>query len=242
MQPASPLHAGPAAPSAQEIERLRAELARPRLFMQLQVFTGARDRDAVIRAVEESGLEAVVYQDFLDPRGIGVLLMDEKPEFFVSQGRELFNASAFSDLTHRPQLTMTGCTYSTGRDPNPEDWMLQRPRRNARNPAWDWAVWYPLRRKPEFAVLPREEQGKLLVEHATMARPYGDAEAAADIRLSCYGMDANDNEFVLGLIGPQLFPLSHLIQEMRKSQQTAHYIQSLGPFFIGRVIWRRALA
>ena len=223
----------------QDLARLKEEFLRPRLFMQLQVFTGASDLDAVTRAVEASGLEAVVYRDFLDPRGVGVLLMAEDPQLFVAQGRVLFNAPAFASLVHRTQLAMTGCTYSTGRDPTPDDWMVQRPRRNARNPAWDWTVWYPLRRKPEFATLPREEQGKLLFEHAMMAKPYGDIETASDIRLSCYGIDTNDNEFVIGLVGPQLYPLSHLIAEMRKSQQTAKYIQSLGPFFVGRVHWRK---
>jgi len=58
------------------------------------------------------------------------------------------------------------------------------------------------------------------------------------VRLACHGLDTNDNEFVIGLLGPQLHPLSRLIQDMRKSQQTAKYIQSLGPFFIGRVHWR----
>ncbi len=225
----------------QDPEILRKEFARPRLFMQLQVFTDVTDVELLKRAVEASAFEAVLYQDFLDPHGVGVLLMAENPEIFVKQARVLFALGPFASLMHRPELTMTGCTYSTGRDANPDDWMLQRPRRNVRNPAWDWAVWYPLRRKSEFATLPKEEQGKLLFEHAMMAKPYGDVDAAADVRLSCYGMDTNDNEFVLGLIGPQLYPLSHLVQEMRKSQQTARYIQSLGPFFIGRVYWRRPI-
>jgi chlorite dismutase len=225
----------------QNPEVLRKEFARPRLFMQLQVFTGVQSLDAAKQVLAASNLEAVLYQDFLDPRGIGVLLMSEDPGVFAGQARALFASAPFAPLLHRPQLTMTGCTYSTGRDANPDDWMLQRPRRNSRNPAWDWAVWYPLRRKSEFALLPKEEQGKMLFEHAMMAKPYGDIDSAADVRLSCHGIDTNDNEFVLGLIGPSLYPLSHLVQEMRKSQQTSRYIQSLGPFFIGHVAWRRPL-
>lgn len=227
---------------AQDPQALRKELTRRRLFMQLQVFSGLSAPDALAKALDASGLEAVLYRDFLDPRGFGVLVMSEDPGVFAGQARALFCAPPFAQLSHRPHLTMTGCTYSTGRDANPEDWMLQRPRRTARNPAWDWAVWYPLRRKSEFALLSKEEQGKLLFEHAMMAKPYGDIDAAADVRLACYGIDAGDNEFVLGLIGPALYPLSHLVQEMRKSQQTARYIQSLGPFFVGHVFWRRPLA
>ena len=99
-------------------------------------------------------------------------------------------------------------------------------------------MWYPLRRKPEFELLTKEEQGKILFEHAKIGMTYGAAGFAHDIRLACYGIDANDNEFVLGLISPDLYPLSRLVQDMRKTQQTARYIQSLGPFFVGKVLWQ----
>jgi len=35
-----------------------------------------------------------------------------------------------------------------------------------------------------------------------------------------------------------LFPLSAVVQSMRKTQQTSLYLDRLGPFFIGRAIWR----
>ena len=44
------------------------------------------------------------------------------------------------------------------------------------------------------------------------------------------------------LLGPELAYLSALVQEMRKTQQTARYIQSMGPFFVGRVAWQSPLA
>ena len=99
-------------------------------------------------------------------------------------------------------------------------------------------MWYPLRRKPEFELLPKSEQDKILWEHALIGRNYGQAGYASDIRLACHGLDKNDNEFVIGLVGPKLHPLSKLVEEMRKTQQTARYIQSLGPFFVGRVFWQ----
>ncbi len=133
---------------------------------------------------------------------------------------------------------MTGRTYSTGRETELEDWLLWKPRRNALNPEWTWAIWYPLRRKPEFELLSKQEQGKILMEHAMIGRNFAQAGYAADIRLACHGLDQNDNEFVLGLVGPELYPLSRLVQEMRKTQQTAKYIQSLGPFFVGKAIWQ----
>src|SRR5712691_1190632 len=46
-----------------------------------------------------------------------------------------------------------------------EDVLLQRPRRTVLNPAWRWAVWYPLRRSGRFVQLPVEEQRVILAEH-----------------------------------------------------------------------------
>ena len=68
-----------------------------------------------------------------------------------------------------------------------------------------------------------------------LGRSYAAEGYASDIRLACFGLDTNDNEFVIGLVGPELYPLSRLIQDMRKTEQTAQYIESLGPFFIGKV-------
>src|SRR5262249_45576731 len=59
---------------------------------------------------------------------------------------------------------------------------------------------------------------------------------AHDIRLACHGLDKDDNDFVVGLIGKELFPLSAIVQAMRKTQQTALYLERLGPFFVGRAV------
>ena len=67
---------------------------------------------------------------------------------------------------------------------------------------------------------------------------YGSAGYAPDIRLACYGLDRNDNEFVIGLVSADLYPLSKIVQEMRKTQQTAKHMDSLGPFFVGKSIWQ----
>ena len=58
------------------------------------------------------------------------------------------------------------------------------------------------------------------------------------MRLACHGLDKNDNDFIVGLIGPKLHPLSAVVQEMRKTEQTSQYLDSLGPFFIGRAAWQ----
>ena len=49
---------------------------------------------------------------------------------------------------------------------------------------------------------------------------FGAADYAHDVRLACHGLDRDDNDFVIGLIGKDLFPLSALVQAMRKTQQT----------------------
>jgi chlorite dismutase len=62
-----------------------------------------------------------------------------------------------------------------------------------------------------------------------------------DIRLACHGLDVNDNDFVIGLIGKDLAPLSQLVETMRPTAQTSEYLEKLGPFFVGRVLWRSPL-
>jgi chlorite dismutase len=70
---------------------------------------------------------------------------------------------------------------------------------------------------------------------------FGKADYAHDIRLACHGLDKNDNDFVIGVLGRELYPLSALIQTMRKTKQTSQYLESLGPFFIGKAIWQAKL-
>ncbi len=209
-----------------------------RLFMQLLVFTQCFDTEALAGALQKSGLEAVLYADTSDPRGVGLLFMGEDPSLFTGKVRSLLNAEPFRSLTPRPDWTMVGRTYSTGFEPDLEDWLLRKPRRNALNTDFDWALWYPLRRKSEFEQLSKDEQRTILMEHARLGMAWGQAGLAHDIRLACHGLDAHDNEFLLGLVGEELYPLSRLVQEMRKTQQTARYIQQMGPFFVGHVLGR----
>jgi hypothetical protein len=212
-----------------------------RLFIQLHVFTGTTDLKGPAAALGEGGIEAALYADAADPRGMGLLVMHEDVAFFPTRLRELLAAEPFAGLTHRSELTMFGRTYSSGFEADLDDWLLRRPRRTVLNPAWPWAVWYPLRRVGAFAQLSREEQGAILREHATLGRRYGEANLAHDIRLACHGLDVHDNDFVIGLVGRDLHPLSHLIQAMRHTAQTAQYIQSLGPFFVGHAFWQSPL-
>jgi len=209
-----------------------------RLFIQLLVYGGCADSEPLVAALESSRVESVLYADLNDPTGVGVLACAEDPAIFVTGLRDLLSAEPFAGLTSRRELTMFGRTYSSGFEPHLEDWLLHRPRRTVLNPAWPWAIWYPLRRVGAFARLAPPEQSAVLREHATLGRAYGDADLAHDIRLACHGLDTHDNDFVIGLVGRDLHPLSHLVQAMRNTAQTSEYIQGLGPFFVGHVLWQ----
>ncbi len=209
-----------------------------RLFMQLQVFGGCLDPGKLVSTLELRRTQAVLYQDVNDPRGVGLLTMHEDPVFFVTTLRDLVNTDPFRSLNQKLELTMLGRSYSSGYEPDLEDWLLSKPRRTVLNPSWPWAIWYPLRRSGAFAKLTPQEQGGILKEHGTIGRAYGDADLAHDVRLACHGLDANDNDFLIGLIGKELHPLSHIVQTMRKTRQTSEFIQSLGPFFVGHALWQ----
>jgi hypothetical protein len=217
------------------------QVSERRLFVQLQTFGGCSDAKPLLRALEGSRLEAVLYADVNDPRGVGVLGLSEDPTFFVGPFRELLNAGPFADLVLKPELTMLGRTYASGFEADLDEWLLRRPRRTALNPACPWAVWYPLRRTGSFARLTPQEQGAVIREHSVLGRAYGDADLAHDVRLACHGLDVHDNDFVIGLIGRELHPLSHLVQAMRKTVQTSQYLQTLGPFFVGHALWQSPL-
>jgi hypothetical protein len=209
-----------------------------RLFMQFMAFGDCGNVSAAIDALAAAEIDGVLYLDVGDPHGIGLLVMSEDPEYFVTRVRDLLNAAPFSDYSQKPEYNMLGRTYSIGYEPDLEDTLLDKPRTKTTNPRFGWAVWYPLRRAKIFQTLPAAKQRQILAEHGTLAKRYGYAGLAADIRLACHGLDKHDNDFVIGLLGPTLFPLSHVVQEMRKTEQTSQYLESLGPFFVGKVAWQ----
>lgn len=211
-----------------------------RLFVQLLVFGGCADTAPLIEALKKCAIASVLYADLNDPQGVGLLTMSEDPEFFVTGLRALLNQKEFTGLVHKSEYTMLGRTYALGHEENLEDWLIGRPPRVAANPAWQWAVWYPLRRSGSFARLSPKEQGEILMEHGIIGRAFGKADLGHDIRLASFGLDRNDNDFVIGLIGKDLYPLSALVQTMRKTTQTSTYIDRMGPFFIGKAIWQAA--
>ena len=212
-----------------------------RLFMQLFVYTGCDDVRAVAEWIAQAQIDSVVYENLNDPRGVGILTFGLDPEVFLDVVRPLLVEGPTAPLTLKPELTMMGRTYSLGYEPDLRSALIDRPRRTLLNPDWRWAVWYPLRRNGRFAQLPPEEQRKILAEHGEIGMRFGAADYVHDVRLACYGLDRDDNDFVIGLTGKALFPLSAIIETMRKTQQTSLYLDKLGPFFVGRAFWQSPL-
>lgn len=217
------------------------QLLDRRLFVQFTAFGNCRNPQPLTQALSEAGHEGALYADINDPRGIGILTLSENPETFVTTARTLLNSATFAGLEPKPEHALLGRSYSLGYEPNLEDWLLQKPRRTALDPLRPWAVWYPLRRTGAFSQLPHQEQMQILKEHSQIGRSYGDADLAHDVRLACAGLDKNDNDFVIGLIGKELYPLSALIAAMRATKQTSSYIQNMGPFFVGKALWQSPL-
>ncbi len=235
----NPTAAAPPAPQIAERGANGQTLDR-RLYMQLLAFTRCSEPRRVIDELAADNFQAAVYADVNDPYGIAMLTMHDDPAFFVDALRPVMQRQTFTALTPRPELTMFGRTYSLGYEPNLQDTLFDRPRRTALNPAWPWAVWYPLRRSGAFARLADDEQRKILMEHGVIGHSFGAADLGHDVRLACFGLDAHDNDFVVGLMGKELAPLSVLVQTMRKTTQTSMYIERLGPFFVGRKVWQSA--
>lgn len=209
-----------------------------RLYMQLLAWGDCADTEPLIAALRASGLDAVLYADVNDPWGVGLLTVGENPDFFVGPVRRLLQDPAFAALTPKPEFTMLGRTYALGYEPDLADALIHRPRRTVLEPAWPWAIWYPLRRSGQFARLEESEQREILKEHGTIGMRFGRADLAHDIRLACHGLDKHDNDFVIGVLGKALHPLSVVIQTMRGTQQTALYLTNLGPFFVGKAIFQ----
>lgn len=213
-----------------------------RLFMQLLVVRAERVEEHTATKIGEKVLQAgapvVIYEDVNDPKSFGVLTFSVDPAVFVDAVRPALNSPELGNLTLRPELTMLGRAYSTGYEPDLAFWMIQRPIDTVLNDAWPWAIWYPLRRSGDFEKLEPREKGGILREHAEIGKTYGAADYAHDVRLACHGLDQNDNEFVIGLVGKDLHPLSHVVQRMRSTKQTSEYINQMGPFFVGRAVYR----
>ena len=133
---------------------------------------------------------------------------------------------------------MVGRTYLVGYEQDAAEVLIDRPLSRALNPALKWVIWYPLRRSGAFERISAEEQRNAMKDHGAVGAQFAREGTAHDIRLACHGLDSEDNDFVIGIVGPELTPLSSLVERMRKTVQTSMYLEKLGPFFVGRVYWQ----
>jgi chlorite dismutase len=209
-----------------------------RLYMQFLAFGRAGEPAAYGRALAEAGVKAVIYEDLNDPYGLGLLMYSEQPDDFLTKIRPLLRSQAFAGLEMKPEYTMLGRTYAIGHENDLEGTLIKRPIQRITDPSLAWAVWYPVRRSGAFEQLPADEQRTILMEHGGVGRAYGQAGLAYDIRLACFGLDKHDNDFVIGLLGGELHPLSAIVERMRKTRQTSQYLTNLGPFFVGKKAWQ----
>ena len=186
-----------------------------------------------------AGIEGALYEDANDPQGDRASLrVTRDPNFFVDTLRPLLNQPAVRLAGAEAGVHDARADYAIGYEPDLAEAILHRPRRTVLNRDWPWAVWYPAaaQRAVRAAAArgaardPRRARGDRHVVR--------DGDYAHDVRLACYGLDKNDNDFVIGLLGKALFPLSHIVQAMRKTQQTSLYLDRLGPFFVGRAVWQ----
>lgn len=209
-----------------------------RLFMQFLSFGNCSDIKGIINDLEKLELISALYEDINDFKGIGLLTLTEDPESFVTELRNFLHNSSFSELTAKEEFTMLGRTYSFGYENDLQETLIDRPRNKILDTELAWAIWYPLQRSKEFETIPEDKQRAVLGEHGKIGFKFGKAGLATDIRLACHGLDKNDNDFVIGILGKELYPLSAVVQRMRKTEQTSRYLEKLGPFFIGKKIWQ----
>lgn len=209
-----------------------------RLYMQHRVWTGCPDPQALIPELEATGWDLALYQDVNDPHGVGLLSMHTDPGFLAKELLPWLRKSGFATLVPQADMTLFGRSYSIGYEEDLENVLVNRPRKRALDPTLPWVVWYPLRRVGGFNTLERREKMKILGEHGTIGRAYGEADLATDIRLACFGMDKNDNDFIVALLGDDLCPLSKVVETMRGTIQTSQFMEKMGPFFVGHVLYQ----
>jgi len=212
-----------------------------RLYMQFMAFGDCRDTSRLIDALETARIQGALYLDINDPQGVGLVTFSETPDYFLTEMRTFLNQPPFSELTPKPEHTMLGRTYALGYEQDLYETLIGRPRSRVVDPNLPWVIWYPLRRAGSFEQLSPQEQNVILMEHGGIGRAFGRVGLGYDIRLACHGLDKNDNDFVVALLGPALHPLSTIVQRMRKTKQTSLHLERLGPFFIGKVLWQSAV-
>lgn len=215
------------------------QYSQRRLYMQLRILDVSSPIAPFIEELKKlfTSIPSLLYIDAASSNTVGLLTWSDDPSTFaIGVNQSLVKLS--SKFTERPGWTMFGKTYSNGHETNLDEYLFKKPIRNTTRDDLDWAVWYPLRRKGPFYTQPPPDQCQMLLHHAAIGKSFSQVGAAYDIRLKCFGIDSHDNEYVVGLVGSDLHGLSRVVEEMRKTKHTAEFLDSLGPFFVGKKIWK----
>ena len=209
-----------------------------RLFMQFLAFGNCTGFRAVDPGIGTGQLPGALYEDVNDPRGVALLVLSEDPEYFVTTLRQFLNRPPFSALTPKPEYTMLGRTYAQGYEPDLEDALLHA----AAEP----------RLRPGIAVggLVSVAAGRFLrAAFGRRATPHLDGAQRHRPRLRQGGAGPRHppglpwagqerQRFRDRPAGTELYPLSAIVQRMRKTKQTSLHIEHMGPFFVGKVAWQ----
>src|SRR5580765_7555275 len=113
----TPARKGPEPPDLSEkggMKNGQPQRSDVRLFMQFLAFGGCEETEALIDAIDAAHIAGVLYEDVNDPRGVGLLTLDEDPNFFIDRVRRMLNGPAFRSLVQKPEYTMLGRTYALG--------------------------------------------------------------------------------------------------------------------------------
>ncbi len=218
------------------------QISERRLFMQLQVWTGCPDGKPLVAAMEREphSRACSTTTSTIPPVSRCSPSTRTPPSSRARSGA--CSAPSLRVAPHRPELTMLGRTYASGFEPDLEDWLLARPAPDRAECGLALGHLVPAAPRRRLRAADPAGAGRAsCASTATIGRAYGDADLAHDVRLACHGLDTHDNDFVIGLVGRELHPLSHLVQAMRRTAQTSQYLQSLGPFFVGHALWQSPL-
>ena len=213
-----------------------------RLFVQLLAYTGCPDAAPLAEAADQAGVGGVVYESAQDPQGVAVALFHEDPAFFVEDGRRLHTSAPFRDLAPLPALTMLGRTYSIGYEQDLLGTLVARPVKTMTNP--DVVVGRVVPAPAERPVRAGAARGAAADAHgARRDRPgvRGRRPTPTTSASRATGWTRTTTDFVAGLVGKSLFPLSKPSSSGcgRRARRPSSSSR-LGPFFAGRAVWQGA--
>jgi len=206
------------------------------LFLQLQVFdiepaAGPRAMvSALSRRLREKRIDGVIYGDANDHRGIGLLTWATNPGDILDNVHALLGGKRFSALTPRPGWVMFGRVGSDQPYGTTVETLL--------NGSQSWAVWYPVRNKPEWGSLDAGSQQSVHDEHIEAAKSFIAEGRVSYARLACHGLDPEDNDYISYMAAADLGDISSLAEAIRGTAQVSTHTDKMGPVFVGRKIWQ----